>query len=139
MDNDLESKLMAELDGIFAWAVLGLHRLMKNKRFTSCNETTEFIMKYRRYNNPVMAFVQDQCTLEDGYDEDLKELYKAYKSYCMEGGYKPLNRENFIEELETATRKLREVAVKVYRPRVEGKRPQRVSGISLTSGFTNSL
>ena len=82
MDNDLESKLMAELDGIFAWAVLGLHRLMKNKRFTSCNETTEFIMKYRRYNNPVMAFVQDQCTLEDGYDEDLKELYKAYKSYC---------------------------------------------------------
>lgn len=139
MDNDLESKLMAELDGIFAWAVLGLHRLMKNKRFTSCDETTEFIMKYRRYNNPVMAFVQDQCTLEDGYDEDLKELYKAYKSYCTEGGYKPLNRENFIEELETATRKLREVAVKVYRPRVEGKRPQRVSGISLTSGFTNSL
>ena len=138
MDNDLESKLMAELDGIFAWAVLGLHRLMKNKRFTSCNETTEFIMKYRRYN-PVMAFVQDQCTLEDDYDEDLKELYKAYKSYCTEGGYKPLNRENFIEELETATRKLREVAVKVYRPRVEGKRPQRVSGISLTSGFTNSL
>ena len=40
MDNDLESKLMAELDGIFAWAVLGLHRLMKNKRFTSCDETT---------------------------------------------------------------------------------------------------
>ena len=119
MDNELEGKLMAELDGIFAWAVLGLHRLMKNKRFTSCDETTEFIMKYRRYNNPVMAFVQDQCTLEDGY--------------------KPLNRENFIEELETATRKLREVAVKVYRPRVEGKRPQRVSGISLTSGFTNSL
>ena len=33
MDPDLEEKLMLEIDGIFAWAVMGLHRLIEQKRF----------------------------------------------------------------------------------------------------------
>lgn len=140
MDPDLEEKLMLEIDGIFAWAVMGLHRLIDQKRFTTCEETAEFILNYRRYNNPVMAFVQDQCTLQDGADTDLKDLYKAYKSYCTEGGYRSINRENFIEELQTATRKLKEcAAVYCHRPRVEGSRPYMVAGISLNNVFSNGL
>lgn len=135
MDPDLEEKLMQEIDGIFAWAVIGLHRLIKQKRFTSCDKTVDFIMNYRRYNNPVLAFVQDQCSLEPDAETDIKELYKAYKSYCTEGGYKSLNRENFIEELQTATRKIQEcAAVRCHRPRVNGKRPYTATGIRLTAG-----
>lgn len=135
MDTDLEEKLMEEIDGIFAWAVIGLHRLMQQKRFTACDETNDFILNYRRYNNPVMAFVQDQCNIEDSEsEEDLKDLYKAYKLYCTEGGYRAVNRENFIEELQTATRKIRESsAVRCHRPRIGTQRPYMVAGIRLTS------
>lgn len=141
MDTDLGDKLMEEIDGIFAWAVTGLHRLREQKRFTTCEETAEFILNYRRYNNPVMAFVQDQCKLSEGFEADLKDLYKAYKQYCSEGGFKSVNRENFAEELQNATRKLKEsAAVMVNRPRkADGTRPFIVSGIELKSEFTNSF
>ena len=136
MDPDLEDKLMQELDGVFAWGVIGLHRLIKQRRFTVCDETLDFMMKYRRYNNPVMAFVQDRCSLGDlEAATQLKSLYKAYKEYCSEGGFRPANRENFFEELLTASRKLREDAViRRQRPRSNGQRVEVVTGIFLIEG-----
>lgn len=133
-DPNLLSKFMAEIDGIFAWAIIGLHRLMQQNGFTSCDETLDFMMKYRRYNNPVMAFVQDRCSLDAPPEAEtkLKELYKAYKEFCREGGFSPLNRENFLEELKAATRKLREdAAIRCHRPRVNGQRVEMVAGILL--------
>lgn len=140
MDPDLEEKLMAELDGIFAWAVQGLHRLLQQKRFTVCDETLEFLLSYRRYNNPVMAFVQDCCALNDHAQADLKDLYKEYKKYCSEGGYKSLNRENFLEELKTATRKIKESsAVSCSRPRVGKDRPYLINGLCLSEGYGDGI
>lgn len=138
LDPDLESKLMAELDGIFAWALIGLHRLIEQKGFTVCDETLDFMMKYRRYNNPVMAFVQDRCSLEDSASEvPIKELYKAYKEYCSEGGFRPANRENFWEELQTACRKLNEdAAIRRHKPRRDGQRPDLVVGVKLLFTLT---
>jgi putative DNA primase/helicase len=137
-DPDLEGKLMQELDGIFLWAIIGLHRLMENQRFTVAEETIAFIMKYRRYNNPVMAFVQDKCIIAGEAEETaIKELYKAYKEYCSEGGFRPANRENFYEELVSAARKLNEYAnISRHRPRLKSKaqgtdRPDLVRGIIL--------
>ena len=133
LDPDLEDKLMAELDGIFAWAVYGLHRIIEQKAFTTCGETLDFMMRYRRYNNPVMGFVQDRCSLEQPESETpLKDLYKAYKSYCTDGGFRAANRENFFEELNTACRKLNEdAAIRRYKPRRNGERPDLVSGVRL--------
>lgn len=131
MDPDLEEKLMQELDGIFAWAVIGLDRLMKQKRFTVCDETLDFMMQYRRYNNPVMAFVQDRCGIDAPSAKiALKDLYKAYKEYCTECGFKAMNRENFFEELKTACRKLHEDAViRRHKLREDNKRKDTVYGI----------
>lgn len=133
MDPDLEDKLMAEIDGIFAWALQGLHRLLEQKRFTSCDETAEFILAYRRYNSPVMAFVQDCCEIENELEADLKDLYPAYKKYCSQGGYGTMNRENFKDEIQTAVRKIKEnAAVKLSRPReANGARPYMLCGVGL--------
>lgn len=139
-DPDLDKKLLAELDSIFAWAVHGWHRLKKNKRFTQSGETLDFMMRYRRYNNPVMGFVQDKCVIENtGKTYQITELYKAYQSYCREGNYKPVNRENFIEELQTAVRKLKEdAAIKISRPRQPDKtRPEVVEGVRLSPPEVN--
>jgi putative DNA primase/helicase len=134
MDHDLEEKLMQELDGIFLWAVIGLHRLMSQKRFTVSDETLNFMMKYRRYNNPVMAFVQDRCSLNSAEAKTpLKELYKNYKEYCTECGFRPANRENFFEELQTACRKLREdAAIRRYKGQSVAGRIDYVVGVFLS-------
>jgi putative DNA primase/helicase len=133
MDPDLEKKLMLEIDGIFLWSIIGLHRLMKENRFTVADETLDFMMKYRRYNNPVMAFVQDCCSIEEAEQQTpLKELYKRYKEYCSDGGFRPANRENFFEELQTAVRKLREdAAIRRYNARTNSGRVDYVVGIYL--------
>jgi putative DNA primase/helicase len=133
IDTDLEKKLMEELDGIFLWSLTGLHRLMAQKRFTVADETLNFMMKYRRYNNPIMAFVQDCCIIDATKKITIKDLYKQYKTYCSEGGFKPANRENFYEELTTAVRKLAEdAALRRSRPREkDGSRPDYIEGIDL--------
>ena len=143
VDPDLEAKLMQELDGIFAWAVIGLHRLIgkvprddgsSRAGFTTCDETQDFMMRYRRYNNPVMAFLQDCCNI--GSDEtkvELKLLYQRYKKYCSEGGYKPFSRDNFFEEFKTAVRKVHEdAAVRRYKAREDGARRDYVVGVWLS-------
>ena len=138
MDPDLEDKLRDnELDGIFVWALQGLHRLMAQKRFTMTDETRNFMMRYRRYNNPVLGFVQDRCDVgeQETHKVQLKELYKEYKKYCTEGGYNPLNRENFYEEMVTAVRKIQEdIIIRRGRPREGDTRPEYVYGVDLNYG-----
>lgn len=131
MDPDLESKLMAELDGIFEWSLVGLHRLLAQGRFSMCDETRDILMDYRRFNNPVLGFVQDRCTITPETRTDIKDLYAEFKRYANENGFKQMNRENFMRELETAARKVREdAAVRVTRPRSNnGARPYLVENI----------
>lgn len=141
MDPDLEDKLMLEIDGIFAWALQGLHRLLEQKRFTTCEETADFILAYRRYNSPVMAFVQDCCEIENELESDLKDIYPAYKKYCRENGYGTMNRENFKDEIQTAVRKIKEnAAVKMTRPReANGTRPYMICGVGLNKDVAQTM
>lgn len=98
----LEDKLTAELDGIFEWALIGLHRLREQGRFTQCSETLELIQAYRRLNNPVMCFVEDACVLGDDHIVDRDTLFKEYRTYCSANGYVPFSKENFFRELYAA-------------------------------------
>lgn len=113
-----------ELSEIFHWALVGLHRLYEQGKFTSCDETRELLMDYRRLNNPVQAFVEDKCELEDGAKQSKDSLYKSYREYSSENGYQAMHKENFFRELYAAVKTLKET-----RPRVDGKRCRMVAGI----------
>lgn len=52
-DSFLASKLMAEMSGIYMWALVGLSRLLENEQFTDCQETMNLIEAIKRLNNPV--------------------------------------------------------------------------------------
>lgn len=126
-DPDLESKLESELPGIFKWALVGLHRLWKQKGFTDCDETREQIIGYRRLNNPVLGFVEESCLLGDEYETEKDGLYTEYRKYCSAGGFTAMNKNNFFRELYSAISDLKQ-----FRPRVNGVQDKRfVKGITV--------
>jgi putative DNA primase/helicase len=124
----LFQKLKAELSEIFAWSLVGLHRLWEQGRFTDCQETQEALLSYKRLNNPVLCFVDDMCLLGTEYATEKKELYAQYREYCGTNGYKAFSRENFFRELYAAKDNLQ-----LIRPRVAGKRVQKIQGIAINA------
>lgn len=111
-DPFLEEKLLAEKSEIFHWALAGLSRLMRNKKFTSCDETQDLMMEYKRLNNPVVCFIEDCCVLDESSDAKKADVFKRYENYCRDGGYRSYSRENFWRELYAAHNTL-----KTTRPR----------------------
>jgi putative DNA primase/helicase len=129
-DPFLEKKLFKELSEIFQWALIGLHRLLKNRRFTDCQETQDLLQNYRRLNSPVICFVEDNCSLEEDSHVQKVLLYEKYLAYCRDSGNAPYAREKFFRELYAAV-----TTLKTSRPRANnpGRKPC-VNGIRL-SGF----
>jgi putative DNA primase/helicase len=125
-DPDLMDQLRRELSEIFYWSLCGLKRLTVQKRFTNCDETKTLMMKYRRSNNPILCYVEDECEL--GPDNAVKtdDLYSDYKSYAGRNGYSIMNKENFFRELYVAQESLRR-----YRPNQGGERLNMVRGIRI--------
>jgi putative DNA primase/helicase len=101
-DPFLEEKLIAEKSEVFHWALVGLKRLLKNRQFTMCEETTDLLMDYKRLNNPVVCFIQDACKVEEGSQTSKKAVFERYESYCRANNYRAYSRENFFRELYAA-------------------------------------
>ena len=71
-----------EMSGFLNMAILALHRLIKNKKFSYTTGTVDVKNKWIRKADSFMAFCMD-CVEED-YDSKIskKELRSFYKSYC---------------------------------------------------------
>ena len=104
-DPHLEENLIAnELDGIFAWAMLGLHRLVTRGDFDLSEASMRELEEYQRETNPVKAFIEEQCSTEPEYvgpevKVAKKDLYEAYKKFCGFRGYGTMHYDNFAAEL----------------------------------------
>ena len=85
-DPDLLSKLCnpTEFSAFLNWALEGLERLSKQKRFSN-SATVEHLRKdWMRRSNSVYAFVQDSVKITYELEDmiDLAELRTKYLSYC---------------------------------------------------------
>ena len=129
-DKKLFDTLKSELSGIFNWALVGRERLWRNQEFTQCDETKRIMLDYRRSNNPVLCFAEDECEFGDvndkTFDTPKKDLYELYKKYCKEKGYIHFSDENFFRELKNARNHLEQ-----YRPLIQGKRAYHLKGIRI--------
>lgn len=126
-DPNLFDKLKAELSEIFYWALCGLARLIKQGHFTFADETRDLMQDYRRLNNPVLCYVEEECEVSDGVEVSKKDLYCDYSNYSKRNGYTALNAANFFRELATVFRNMR-----TYRPGKDNPNRERfVRGIKL--------
>ena len=86
------------------------------------------MMGYRRSNNPVLCFTEDECLFNEEAHIEKKVLYNGYRTYCGEFGYAPLNYDNFLRELMSSINHLKQ-----YRPSVDGERQNHIKGIEIRS------
>lgn len=100
-DKTLGNRIIdSELSGVFNWVLDGLKRLLRQKRFTSCEAVDQILDNYRRQSDTVSLFI-DEENYKPTPDESilLKDLYQQYRSFCIDDGHKPLNKQNFSKRL----------------------------------------
>jgi putative DNA primase/helicase len=88
--------IRTELSGVFNWVLAGLKRLLAQKNFTASDAAKIALAEYRRESDSVMMFLEEEeyAPSLEGWVR-LKTLYAEYRSYCLEGGFKPLGRGKF--------------------------------------------
>jgi putative DNA primase/helicase len=129
-DRQLRHKLVAEVDGIFQWALRGLDRLYDNDGFTEPQVVREALADYQRANNPLVAFVEDCCSLDTEFSTSKDTLYEKYKDYCDNYGFKAGSIGTFFKELYAQYPSLVSA-----RPRTETGREHTVEGIVLVKNI----
>jgi putative DNA primase/helicase len=123
-DRHLKHRLLAELDGIFLWAIRGLKRLYQQGHFTDSEMVDKALSEYKRYNNPLMAFIEDSCKLDPTANSPKQTLYSEYRSYCEDYGYSAFSKGSFFRELYATYPQLEPMRI-----RQENEREQVVMGI----------
>ncbi|MGO3812985.1 DNA primase family protein [Mesonia sp.] len=100
-DKELSQKIIGnELSGVFNWILQGLERLLKQKKFSKCKAIENALGDYKKDSDSVKMFID-----EFEYKNDpetytpVKELYNQYRPFCMEDGFRPVNKSNFMKRL----------------------------------------
>jgi len=102
MDIELADKIIAnELSGIFNWLLKGLERLISQKKFTQSEKSIKALDDFRQQSDSVALFVKDnEYETSDTAKAPIASLYKRYKSFCTEDGYKAVGKNKFSARLE---------------------------------------
>ena len=101
-DRYLSEKLIAELDGIFFWALEGLRRLIENDFiFTVSNKTREIMENLKQENCNVAEFMNDAQAVQLSPDSTTcsVDIYNAYVNWCQSNGLQELKQKSFYDWL----------------------------------------
>lgn len=103
-DKFLASKIIeSELPGVLNWILEGLKRLLEQGKFTKCKISEEVLNRYKIESDSVQMYLEEfniQKSPDTKEYKPLKTIYEVYRSFCLENGYKPLNKSNFTKRLE---------------------------------------
>ena len=102
IDIDLSEKLKSEADGIFFFALQGLKRLHKQKKFTESIEVNNKLEEYKLDSNPVKQYMEEKYIVVEDENKGIKsgDLYESYTVWCGDNGFMKMNNVNFGKELK---------------------------------------
>ncbi len=99
-DQNLENKLIAELPGIFNWALEGLRDYLKVGLKTP-EAVARATAEYRKENDSLESFIAECCELGKLKVCKNSELYPNYVSFCNMSGLTPLSQHKFSPEMNS--------------------------------------
>ena len=100
--NLAENIIKNELAGIFNWLLVGLERLVRNKKFTESEKVNNALAEFKKQSDSIALFIDEhRYKLSKEKKIALSELFKNYKTYCTENGYKAFGKNNFSTKLES--------------------------------------
>jgi P4 family phage/plasmid primase-like protien len=128
-DTALSTKLMAELSGIFNWAMVGLHRrIERGGYFVQPTTGQELLETMEEMSNPIGSFIEDALEYEMGAEVDKDDVFLCYKRWAVKHGLTPGNDLSFKRRFLAATQ---DKGVSATAIRIEGKRQHKYSGMKL--------
>jgi len=98
-DRTLRAKLILESDGIFLWMIRGYQKLKEKGYFILGSIMENEISEYRKENNSVLTFVEEECELAAENMVGKDQLYSAYTTWCKNCGYRPLSKVKFGSQI----------------------------------------
>lgn len=86
--------------GMLNWALRGLIRLYRQRRFTACTAIDAAVESYRLESNPARVFILEHLEQADENSKvGCSEVYRLYRKWCSENGYSPVNDTHFGAEI----------------------------------------
>ena len=133
-DTKLKDKLMAEGEGILAWAVRGCRAWLKDG-LGDPPEVTQANIAWREHDDPLKEFIEDCCEVGDDFWVRSSELSNAYAWWCKQNRERfPLGREAFGERI--ASKGFRHSR---SRRSSEGKQMRTVEGLAVKGDVAKAV
>ena len=92
---NLSSELLAELPGVFNWALRGLAKLRTLQTFPECPEGEVLKAEHRDGCDHERAFLLEYTEAAPGNWVSTDKLYKQYREWVENNGYRPVGAANF--------------------------------------------
>lgn len=103
-DVDLHTKITSkELSGVLNWTILGLKRLLTNRKFTKSSKVDEALESFKKESNSVLLFIEEYEIIKNDYEFiSNKDLYRSYTEFSNGNGYMRFSQNNFSKEMVSA-------------------------------------
>lgn len=89
-----------ESSGILNWMIDGYFRLKNNSwQFTHSDQVNALLDEYRKDNNNVLNFVDEECHISKDNFMSNATSYKRYQEWCKESGVGAVKKKNFVHEI----------------------------------------
>jgi len=89
-----------ELSGVFNWILKGLDRVLEQKNFSKCEAVENARSNYELQSDSVKMFIDEFEYVTSTEYTSIKTLYDQYKVFCLDDGYRPVKKSNFMKRLE---------------------------------------
>ncbi|MBF6642811.1 DNA primase family protein [Chryseobacterium indologenes] len=103
-DKNLHTKIIEnELSGVFNWVLEGLNRLLEQKRFSACEAAQKAVEKYKMESDSVQMYLSEYSyNISIKEEIPLQEMYKEYKYFCEDNGFKACSLRTLADRLRNS-------------------------------------
>lgn len=117
-DETIYEKLMAEMPGIFNWALKGAQIMLQERKLPSYVATAAVKEQYRMKTEPLYEWFIDEIIIDPTAPNiAVKEVYDAYYHDTEDNGNKPLGKNKFSARIREIMRQKCEVLKIPYEPK----------------------